>query len=146
MKYRLQIRKVADINLEKLSRFMSEPRKDWKSVTTVDYPFDAVRAMEILLKHSPANRFVSFGRNAGGGSFFAKESLGELPGGLALHNGWYQNVKIADGRFVSPSSRQGVSTSGIGFKLLLNLDVKFVSQSNFPETLHFINLGLLLDS
>jgi hypothetical protein len=127
------IKKVADVNLESLSRFMSSPRKDWKSCSQVDFPFDAIRAMEILLKHSPANRFVSFGRNAGGGSFFSKESLGELPGGLALHNGWYQNVKIADGRFVSPTSRPGFiyylifvgsSTMNLGFKLLMNLDVK----------------------
>lgn len=135
IKFKVTIKKVNNINLEELSRFMSTPR-DWNSVSDVDYPFEAVTALEILLKHSPANRFVSFGRKSGGGSFFSKESLGmleflimkgELPGGLALHNGWYQNVKIAEGHFVAPSARPGMSSMSIShkFKLLMNMDIKY---------------------
>jgi hypothetical protein len=109
--------------MDVLREFLRDRKATWTSCTDVVYPFEAIRALEVALKHSPALNFVTAGgRTGSGGSFFSPDMLGPLPGGLAVHTGWYQNVKVADGRFAGQTAGQGGATAI--YKILMNLDVK----------------------
>jgi hypothetical protein len=76
--------------------------------------------LEVLLRQAPAMRFTTTGTRSGG-SFFSPLPASVLPQGLSVHHGWYQSVRVADGRFVSAAPRPGSASAGYR-QLLCNVD------------------------
>jgi hypothetical protein len=95
--------------MEVLHAYLSANRTD----INLEIPYEAISCLEVLLRQSPALRFIT---NPAGRCFYSDQGNDKLPHGLAVHYGWYQSLRASLGL-----SRDD---SGVTYKqLLLNLDV-----------------------
>lgn len=77
------MKKVQEIQMERLHAYLDSKIT---SAGQADYPNEAVMVLEVLLRHSPALRFVTTGSKSGG-SFYSNVPGFSLPAGLAVHSG-----------------------------------------------------------
>ncbi|KND03587.1 uncharacterized protein SPPG_01063 [Spizellomyces punctatus DAOM BR117] len=93
-RYKLRLRKVAEIDMERLHKFL-----DGRSL---ELPRETIMVLEVMLRHRPALLLQSGGT---GGGFYTSDGAMRIRGGLAIHPGWYQSLRPTFGQ------------------LLLNLDI-----------------------
>ncbi|KAI8818024.1 Piwi domain-containing protein [Fimicolochytrium jonesii] len=93
-KYKLRLRKVAEIQMSRLHAFLSG--------ATPDFPRETVMVLEVMLRHRPT---LLLEAGSTGGGFYTSDGAIDIRGGIAVHPGWFQSIRATKGQ------------------LLLNLDV-----------------------
>ncbi|KAJ3160223.1 argonaute 1 [Geranomyces michiganensis] len=88
-RYRLRLRKVSEIDMERLHRFLAG--------VTKEFPRETVMVLEVMLRHKPTMLLESGGT---GGGFFTADGFTNIRGGLAIHPGWYQSIRPTAGQLL----------------------------------------------
>ncbi|KAJ3089055.1 Eukaryotic translation initiation factor 2C [Quaeritorhiza haematococci] len=111
--FTVKLKKTTEVNLERLHYYLKNKRpSSGSSQEAIDFPSDALMALQVLLRHSPSLRLTTYGR---ANSFYSPTDRTSLPDGLAVHFGWFQSLRPA----ASITYRDLLSNG----QLLLNLDV-----------------------
>ncbi|KAG0338651.1 hypothetical protein BG000_003640 [Podila horticola] len=87
--FRLKIKKVSEINLEELHRFLVGKAAMSNNILT------AIMALDVLIRHKPAMLYSNVGR-----SFFTPDGAQQLYGGVEVWNGFYQSARPTIGRMM----------------------------------------------
>ncbi|KAJ3252113.1 eukaryotic translation initiation factor 2C, 2 [Chytriomyces hyalinus] len=85
-RFRFRIRKVADINMERLHQFIS-------GTSVGEVPRDALAVLDLLLASRPNELFTAVNKKLGSSFFRPAEPQFNISSGLNLRQGWKQSVK-----------------------------------------------------
>ncbi|KAJ3022179.1 eukaryotic translation initiation factor 2C, 2 [Thoreauomyces humboldtii] len=88
-RYKLRIRKVSEIDMERLHKFLAG--------VTAEFPRETVMVLEVMLRHKPTLLLESGGT---GGGFYTPQGASNIRGGLAIHPGWYQSIRPTAGQLL----------------------------------------------
>ena len=112
----MAIKIATKVDLSALSHYLSDRIPASTSIANIDYPRNAISALEVLMRHVPSLTYATFGR--GGGSFFDSSVNRPLPEGLTVYKGWMQSLRPAIGKVEERGGQ--IKTYK---QLLMNLDV-----------------------
>ncbi|TPX51160.1 hypothetical protein SeMB42_g01966 [Synchytrium endobioticum] len=79
--YRMKVREVAVIRLQDLHPFIAGEKHG-------EQPYEAIMALDIVLRHKPSLRYVTVGRN-----FYTREGATTLGGGAEVWSGYHQALR-----------------------------------------------------
>ncbi|KNC97956.1 uncharacterized protein SPPG_06944 [Spizellomyces punctatus DAOM BR117] len=86
-KFTLIIKKVGEINMQKLSAFLDG--------RLADTPNDAIMALDILLRHRPSLTYTTIGR-----CFYTPDSAASIANGAQLWQGFHQSIRPTRGQML----------------------------------------------
>lgn len=85
--FKIKIKKVNEINMEELQRFLDGKAQCSSNVLT------AIMALDVLIRHKPSMQHVTVGR-----SFYTREGSRNLSGGVEAWQGYYQSARPTPGK------------------------------------------------
>jgi hypothetical protein len=86
--FKLKLKKVNEINMEELDRFLTGRAQCTSNVLT------AIMALDVLIRHQPSMKYVPVGR-----SFYTQEISQSLSGAVEVWQGYYQSARPTKGKF-----------------------------------------------
>ncbi|KAI9340830.1 Piwi domain-containing protein [Obelidium mucronatum] len=86
-KFNFKVRLVAVINMERLHRFIQNKGDN-------EVPREAMTVLDLILADRPNSLFTSINKRTGSSFYKAYNPQFNIAGGLNLHQGWKQSVKI----------------------------------------------------
>jgi hypothetical protein len=119
-KFTVVLKEAARVDMAMLHHYLSNDHPPSLSADAIEYPRDKVQALEVLLRHVPQSKYITYGK--GGGSFYSDEFKKQLREGLEVYFGWYQSLRPVLGPIAKGS--QGRPGEVLTYKqLLLNIDI-----------------------
>ncbi|KAI8922026.1 Piwi domain-containing protein [Powellomyces hirtus] len=88
-RYKLRLRKVSEIDMERLHRYLAG--------VTKDFPRETIMVLEVMLRHKPTALLESGGT---GGGFYTSDGTTNIRGGLTIHPGWFQSIRPTAGQLL----------------------------------------------
>ncbi|KAG0230941.1 hypothetical protein BGW42_000592 [Actinomortierella wolfii] len=85
--YKIKLNRVAVIDLAELHQFMRGQKAITNNIR------QAIMSLDILLRHQPSFLYTTIGR-----SFYVRDNMVPIPGGLEVWQGYYQSVRPGMGR------------------------------------------------
>ncbi|CAG8690438.1 3353_t:CDS:2, partial [Acaulospora colombiana] len=127
--FKFKVQKVAEINMEELSRYLQRKTELSNNILT------AINSLDVLIRHGPSMdpNFVSIGR-----SLYTSENSQALFGGAEVWQGYYQSVRPTGGKMMI-----NVDLSATAFYQggpLINMVTKLLGRRN-PGEIGMINVG-----
>ncbi|TPX39954.1 hypothetical protein SeMB42_g06174 [Synchytrium endobioticum] len=83
-RYKLMFKRVTEINMQRLGLFLDG--------RIADTPYDAIMALDVILRHRPSLKFTTIGR-----CFYTADSAASISGGAQLWQGFHQSVRPTQG-------------------------------------------------
>jgi hypothetical protein len=87
-KFKLTFIKLGEINMQRLGAFL-----DGRLVN--DTPYDAIQALDILLRHRPSLLYTTIGR-----CFYTPDSAAAIANGAQLWQGFHQSIRPSRGNMM----------------------------------------------